>query len=348
MKKQIYLFLTALMVLLCSCDPHEWPKLSTTDLYVDLVFDFSDIPLFKEITISHDSYQSRGSQQRQAIASPQMRYVLRCYALSADSVNYELMPQSQFIFTNDDLQDPNYRCRITLVPGQYKIKVWADYVEHGSKDDMFYNTYNFNDIFLTDNTNDYVGSTELRDAFIGEQEVVVEHSPDMSMPSNVSAHIMMERPFAKFKFITTDIPDFVGKYLGISDPEKIKDVDFSDYRVLFRYTGYLPTHFNMFTDKPFDAGQGYQFFSTISEPTATEATLGFDYVFVNGRESSVSVAVGIYDREGTLLSFSDPVEVPLKRNHVTVVRDKFLSQGGHGNVGINPEYEGSYTIFYYE
>ena len=337
------ILLLLLATLAASCDPHEWPELPETELYVDLVFDFSNLPIYKDITITHSSADTRA--YRQQLLQPEMRYQVRCYALSADSVTYELMPDAQFTFLNANLQDPNYRCRISLKPGKYKVKVWADYVNKGSTADAYYATTDFRNIAFTGDATTYTGSTELRDSFEGEHIVVAAETPDRVSPSNVSAHIMMQRPFAKFQFVTTDLADFVGKYLGITDPEAISRLDLSDYRILFRYTGYLPTNYNMLTGRPFDAAMGYQFFSTITSPTATEATLGYDYIFVNGQTASVSVAVGIYSREGLLLSFSDPIEVPLVRNHLTIVRDRFLTQGGSGNVGINPQYDGNFNIY---
>lgn len=344
-KHFVYILLLSLAMLASSCDPHEWPELPETELYVDLVFDFSNLPIYKDITITHTSSNTRANRQQRLLQQPEMRYQVRCYALSADSVSYELMPEAQFTFLNSNLQDPNYRCHISLKPGQYKVKVWADYVDKGTPADAYYATTDFRNITFTGDAAAYTGSTELRDAFEGEHVVVVSETPDQARPSNVSARIMMQRPFAKFQFVTTDLADFVGKYLGITDPEAISRLDLTDYRVLFRYTGYLPANYNMLTGRPFDAAMGYEFFSSITSPTATEATLGFDYIFVNGQTASVSVAVGIYNREGQLLSFSDPIEVPLVRNHLTIVRDRFLTQGGSGNVGINPHYDGSYTIY---
>lgn len=345
MKQLTKIIALSMMVMLTACDPHEWPDAPKRDFWVNLDFDFSPLPVYQEITISQAANRTRAPYRAHVFDNPVMRYIIRCYDIPADTTKTEEHLQAQFVFTNTDLQATNYRCKIHLNPGRYRFKVWADYVESDAVADVFYDTSRFSDIFLKSTADNYSGSSEMSTAFIGQQDVTVEDIADKEADPNVSARIVMQRPMAKFKFVTTDIADFVGKYLGITDPERINEIDFSNYRVLFRYTGYLPTHFNMFSNKPFDAAQGYQFFSSISEPTYTEATLGFDYVFVNGHESSVSVAVGIYDASGMLLSFSNPIEVPLKRNHITIVRDKFLSQGGTGNVNISYEYDGDYNHF---
>ena len=327
-------------ILLASCNVQEWPvpgAQAEEEMSVDLVFDFTEITIYKEIIVTR-------AEEDPAAAGMEMRYLLRCYSVD-DEGGYELLPDAQFVFLNSQLNDPLFRCQLHLTPGRYKIKVWADYVPRGSYDDLYYDTSDFGDItFLAADADGYVGSSEWRDAFVGEQDVTVSPIPG-EQQEQVSARIYMHRPFAMFKFVTTDITEFVGKYLGITDPDETARIDFSNYRVLFRYTGYLPTHYDLFAEKPFDASTGYWFFSTISEATATEATLGFDYVFVNGLEASVSVAMGIYDKRGNLLSQSDPFEVPLKRNYLTVVSDRFLTQSGSGNVMIDTEYIGNYDIY---
>ncbi len=73
--------------------------------------------------------------------------------------------------------------------------------------------------------------------------------------------------------------------------------------------------------------------------------MGFDYVFVNGKESAVTVKVGIYDDENRQLSISEAIEVPLKRNYHTVIRGPFLTSKASGGVNIDPDYNGDYNLF---
>ena len=74
------------------------------------------------------------------------------------------------------------------------------------------------------------------------------------------------------------------------------------------------------------------------------ARLGFDYVFVNGKESSVMVAVGLFDENGTKLSMSSQIEVPIKRSMLTTVKGSFLMQNANGGVVIDPSFDGEYNI----
>lgn len=331
-----------LLLTMPSC-VHEMPGETESDVYVDLLFNMEAMPTYQEI----DYHQTRGGRTSMLWEDElELRYLIRCYPANDDGT-YAEIPCSEFRYTNQDLSELDYRCKLSLLPGKYRMKVWTDYIREGAETDFFYNTSSFADISIKGGRSSYQGSTDYRTAFIGEKDVEVLPVTDFDAPVPVAARIEMIRPMAKFKFVTTDMADFIEKYLGITDPDEAARVDFSDYQIVFRYTGFLPTHFNMFSDKPFDSEQDYSFISGISDITSNEATLGFDYIFVNGHASRVSVAIGIYNNEGELLSFSPPIEVPLMRNKQTIVRGKFLTTNTYGMITINSEYDGSYEIIVY-
>ena len=89
---------------------------------------------------------------------------------------------------------------------------------------------------------------------------------------------------------------------------------------------------------------GVRFESTNQAVDEHEEGLGFDYVFVNGKESSVMVTVALLDEDGTQLSRSNQIEVPLKRSMLTVVKGSFLIQETGGGVAIDPDFEGEFNI----
>ena len=71
-----------------------------------------------------------------------------------------------------------------------------------------------------------------------------------------------------------------------------------------------------------------------------EAQLGFDYIFVNGSDTHTRVVVGVYDEEGEQVAMTSSMKIPLKRNHVTYVRDSFLMRNVEGGVEINSGFAG--------
>ena len=68
--------------------------------------------------------------------------------------------------------------------------------------------------------------------------------------------------------------------------------------------------------------------------------------FVNGKEAAVTVQIGIYDNEETLLSLSKPIEVPLKRSHHTILTGMFLMSEASGGVTINPDFDGEHNLIF--
>ena len=122
-------------------------------------------------------------------------------------------------------------------------------------------------------------------------------------------------------------------------------VDLEKYKVVFFYSGYMPNAYNMMEGKPCDSATGVKFSSAISAIDNHDARLGFDYVFVNGEESSVMVTVALYDEEGTQLSISRQIEVPIKRSMLTTVRGSFLMQNTGGGVAIDPGFEDEFNIY---
>lgn len=75
----------------------------------------------------------------------------------------------------------------------------------------------------------------------------------------------------------------------------------------------------------------------------SDTELGHDMVLVNGHGSSVSVRLEVFDRDGTLLSSTNPIDVPIVRNKLTVVRGHFLTTSASGGIGVVTKFDGEYN-----
>ena len=117
-------------------------------------------------------------------------------------------------------------------------------------------------------------------------------------------------------------------------------IDITQFKILFRYNVFMPCSFNMFTDKPADSWMGMTYTSTMKIEADKEVSLGFDYIFVNGTETTLSISVEVYDKDGELLSSSNPVMVPIVRSKLTVIKGAFLTTKASGGVTINPSFDG--------
>lgn len=341
----LLLLLPVLLVSLVSCAVHEWPD------YPDKVS--LHLRLHYETSMTEWEHQYDGTRltesglgevydNRQEYGT--VRYVIRAYPISEKrraSHGYT----HEFVYTKDLSEGYDHEVTLEMYPGDYDIMVWSDLVER-SADAPFYDCTNFAEISLS---GPYRGNTDHRDAFRGTNVItlvsdIVERAPD-------TLDVTMQRPLAKYEFITTDLQEFIDKeieYLakeaatkGESAPTRVET---DAYKVVFYFSGYMPDVYNMNTDKPIDSVMGVQFDSRLDVLSSTDASLGFDYVFVNGHESGVSVRIGLYDGSGRQVALSDPIDLPLRRSHHTILRGSFLIQQATGGLVINPEFDGNYIV----
>lgn len=336
------------LMLLASCDVHEWPD-SVESVQLVLKLDYS-----ADMTVWNHTYdgsevteQGLGETYDNRRENGEIRYVIRAYPASGKQRSD---PAYEFVVTKDIAEGYDHEEAIGLPPGDYEIMVWSDIVEYGGKT-PYYDAGDFSEIKLQ---GDHEGNNDYRDAFRGTGSVSLAGGVTERPP--VTLDIAMERPLAKFEFITGDVEDFIekealrrsaadggGEAAADGSPETRFDAD--DYMVVFYYVGFMPDTYSMYTDKPVDSSTGVMFRSTLKSLSASEASMGFDYVLVNGKESAVTVQVGLYDiDDGTQLSLTDPITVPLKRSRHTVVRGRFLSYQASGGVTISPGYDGDHNV----
>lgn len=328
---------------------HEFPKLpEATNFTLHLDFD-TDLPLHKEMVHS----KSRGSNN---VADYDVRHIVSVHRMFTDG-GYDRTADTTIVFTCSDAENLNCSRELTLGEGDYKFFVWTDYVNFGSRADKYYKADNFTEIILKDRSH-HIGSCDYRDAFRGEEQVAVKIKKNEMMNVSNEATVTMKRPLAKFKFISTDYEQFLenalraeakkkGKSITVVEgggDEESRTIDLSDFIVTFRYTGFMPCSYNMFTDKPADSWTGVSFSGSVNPIGNNNVELGYDYVFVNGTESGVSVMLEVYHKDGELVASSPSIDVPLKRSRLTVVKGSFLTSIAMGGVGIVPDFEGEYNI----
>ena len=312
-----------------NCIVHEWPEKETSEIILNLKFD-EDLPLYKEITVDTKAASTRATTKVNSDLYD-LRRIIKIYLKSEDGTISE-QADATYIFYEDDIKELNGSYPVDLHGGDYHIVVWNDLVADGSGTDLYYKAGGFKNITIDPER--YEGRTDARDAFRGYLDVHVEE--DSFDSRTYTYDVPMQRPMAKFQFITTELNEFLEKY--------DTDIDLSKFNIVFFYTSFLPSEYNIFTDKPVDAMTGMTFSAKLEDLGNGEASLGFDYVFVNGSEATVQVAMGFFDEDGNILSSVPTVNVPLKRSHLTVVKGRFLTSGTDSGVGIDPNYDGDYNI----
>ncbi len=357
MSRFIKILLGAMVALLgFSCNVHEWPEPGDPiELRLKLDFD-TDLPQY--MVIEH-TLNSRASTSPYAY---DVRYIVGIHELySIDSDDYNTTPSYTYVYTKDDVDELNYETMLTLPSGMWKIVVWADFVEQDSQDDKFYDTSNLAEITIK---GAHEGNNDFRDAFVGYQNVMIPVQEN-SAGYVIDAVVPMERPLAKFNFISTDLQAFLTRVLSIRaqkmskdetlTPEQLEElysqlkpssVDYSEFRVVFNYVGFMPHVFDLYRNRPIDALTGVTFDSSLRVISDDEAELGFDYVFVNGNESAVTLILQTYDKDGTLVSQTSDIRVPIVRSKLTTVRGQLLTRIASGNVGIDPGFVDEYNYYW--
>ena len=335
---------------MASCDVHEFPDIpEKRALHLRLNYD-TDMTEWKHLYDGENMIEEGlGETYDNRRAYGNIRYVVRAYPL-ADKQRISQDYTQEFVFTKDIAEGYNHEVTLDLIPGDYNIMVWSDIVQHGG-DTYFHDKTNFAEITLQ---GEHQGNNDYRDAFRGSGNVtliadIIERVPD-------TLDIAMQRPLAKYEFITTDLTEFINKEQTRADAKSkaqstdgedvTTKVSIEDYKVVFYYVGFMPNAYSLFTDKPVDSATGVMFESTLKKLSESEASMGFDYVFVNGKKSAVTVQIGIYDNEGTQLSLTEPIEVPLKRSHHTILTGMFLMSEASGGVTINPDFDGDHNLIF--
>lgn len=337
------------LLMLGGCDIHEWPsQQEVVPVHLTVPCNvrnlgWSEVEIWEE---NSDDVDMEGNQTFvEGVKQGKMRYIVRTVPSSSKSrAEREYYSEEVIIKDVSDLSDLDVS--LLLPPGDYDVMVWADYLKPVT-DEPYYLAERFSEIKLHGK---HEGNNDNHDALRGVGKISVKADIYETEPMDID--IELQRPLAKFEFISVDYQMFMGKelqknklqtYAGSNDDVTTR-VNLDDYKLVFYYVGYRPDTYSMFTDRPVDAVTGAFFESTIKQLNADEATLGFDYVFISDGVSAVTVQIGLYDKDGNEISMTDPIKVPLKRNLHTKVRGKFLTANASGGIAVLPEYEGDHNL----
>lgn len=347
MKRISYIMLCMTLLLLTACDVHEWPdppEYAKLHLRLNYETDMTewnhtydeDKKLVTDLGLgkTYDNHQEQGK----------IRYIIRAYPASENQRATNGHVQ-EFVFTKDISEGYDHRVTLDVLPGDYDIMVWSDLIET-SGDAYFYDAEYFTEIMIQGT---HKGNTDYRDAFRGVSSISL--MTDMKERQPDTLDIVMQRPLAKFEFVTNDVAEFIDKEATRVNSKSATDEDvptrgvrLEDYKVVFYYVGFMPHAYSIYTDKPVDSSTGIIFESTLKELNDSEASMGFDYVFVNGNKSAVTLQIGIFDNEETRVSLTAPIEVPLMRSHHTIMKGRFLMTEASGGVYVNPDYDGDHNV----
>lgn len=317
---------------------HEWPELPaerkvTLHIHHELPWD-----LFEWL-------YPRNISRSDAPASLMSRYILAIYPKGA----VKEPPYKKIVIHRTDLTREDFDVEIDVPVGDWDIRVWTDNVFSDSKKSPYYNPEDFTQITYS---KPFVGGDRNKDSFVGQLAISVPDIP-LDQWTGYDGNITLRRPLTSFAFIATDLKEFIeqeetrthnqGNQLP---PNPLPPISLDDYSARIDYTGFLPSVYHHFSDKPIDSSTGMGFTTGVSPLNETEALTGYDYVFINGDESTVRVALNFYHKDGTHIARVASFDIPVKRNRCTIVRGEFLTSKATGSTGIDPGFNGDFNIEY--
>lgn len=323
----------ALVLSLASC-VHQWPETVPTSVRLKFEFDRTMNPYDTLI------YETKAAMNQMH----DVRYVVEAYKVKPNG-DYYRQAAAREVYTKDEVDNLDHEVVITVPDeGAYIMKAWADFVDQGSTEHKYYNPDKFNEVVI----HKHEGNSELRDAYIGTVEVqVIRYGMHVPLVEGI---LQMTRPVAKYEFITEDLAEFIEKETRLLNEgenlsgREAKVLDLNDYVVRIYYTGFMPSAFNMHSNRPNDSKTGVYYESKIIQTGENEAKIGFDYVLANPDDASVVAAVALYDKDGNEIAATTDIHIPLKRGMLTTVKGAFLMKESSGGVSINPDFDGEFNI----
>ena len=348
MKKILHLVIYIPLLMLTNCDVHEWPELPEKVQ--------SNLKLNYETTYTawEHKYEDRKTQEigtgnsyDNHLAEGKIRYIIRAFPINRKNRTSTRSHNHEFIFHRDIAEGYNCEFLLDLLPGDYDIKVWSDLTEQESQP-PYYDASDFIGIVLS---GEHKGNCDYRDAFRGSTGVSLVAEYTEKEPQQVN--ITMQRPLAKFELITTDLKKFVDDELaylakiaatrGDAPPTR---VNIDKYKVKFILHN-MANEYYLDADKPIDTSKYDVIFeSKLNILGEEEASLGFDYIFVNGQDSRTEVQIGLYDDTGREIASTENILVPIRRSHHTKLKGTFLTQKTSGGIRIESDFNGNHNYIY--
>lgn len=220
----------------------------------------------------------------------------------------------------------------------YDIYAWIDFVPGGTDTDYHYVTNDLRKVTIADPN---VCGIDSRDAFSGKTSADLTKYRDERF-AEVTVPVDMERPFGKFKILTTDVRKFLDTYKPLGTY-----TDIVPAMTMCHYTCYFPASYNLDTRladvNDFKLGVRHE--AEVTEQEGNKAVLTYNYVLVCNDNTTVSCDVEIWNKDGEYLVTTKNIKIPIQRNKLTIVSGEFLTKDyGTGGTGIDDRFDDEIVI----
>ena len=254
-----------------------------------------------------------GAFENGVLSTHDLRYILEIYygETCHRQVNYTTENSTSF--------------PVRLAPGrEYKIAVWADFVEKGTTAedaDLYYETSaGLANISIIDGA----PMTEARDAFCGRYTLTSDKSV-ASIPT-----INLTRPFAKVRVVTTDIEDLAK--IGVALPTSATITYANDVIVYNKFNALTG---DVASDNAVKVYENFNIEDIYNEATG-EMTLFADYLFVPQNGSITKFTLNVTDHVNKAFT----TDIPVVANKLTTIKGDILTNGSDITVEIKDSFAG--------
>lgn len=228
-----------------------------------------------------------------------------------------------------------------LAPGKYKCVAYAAAASDTEGNGMIFNLDDLADIHFEEG---YVGNTDAKECY--EVRFDLDVKADGST-TDIAVEKVMTTPMASVEAISTDADLFLRNETGrieISAASETSGEIWDDYYAVWKFDLFHPVRYNAYTGLPNKAETMVSFRSDITPLSATEASLGMDYIFVNGDRSQITLTLEIYDRQDNLINTHAGINADIERGKTTVISGEYLTDRNEPGVGIDPDFDGDINI----
>ena len=354
-----------LVALLCSCDRtiHEYPRPSRSLVILKLFADRQPPRYYKEVVYDASFNREVVMLDTATYAEPyipsdgyKMRITVEIYSGHIDDYTTlhtnvsRRMVERRVVYADKSALPPQDTIHVMLPDGPYYALAFADYVPESDGKQPPYTADTLYSI--KGNVANYPEWGHMRSTDAGRTEFAVDFSlTEEGYPTwkengyhpvySREIPVYLSRPSARYRFVATDWSEF-----------RANNSHLDKYTVKVVYDQFITAGYNLFTRRPNLFVSSYSFNAkpvwNVSEQK-TEMSVMLDYIFTDYLNEDVIVAsIYIYDEEGREVNHFQGVEIPLLRDHETVIRGNFLTQSrGHSEgMAIDENFEGEYVVWF--
>lgn len=334
MKKSL-LLLSGLAIMMSSCQSDDFVNEFTPTGDGNVNFNIS-APEAMEISRAGNTPNSAlGGISNIDWSRYDLRYQLAVYQID-DAGNASLVVPSKTISV-DAYSDVNYSLRLT--PNRkYTFVAWADFVEQGSTADLHYDTADLCNILCLD-TADKMLNDETRDAYFITETVEVGDDA-------VNLSLILKRPFAKLRIVTTD--------WGVDNLDMPGEFDVTYYGCS-RFEGINALTGEYLTENVLPDAPDTKYHATINTE-AKEYSLGYDandnnrtlivdYLVANPTQSSIHLKFA----PGSDIPERDfSTDIPIRRNWLTTILGDLLTTAANIAISCDEAFLDEFNSYYGE